>query len=708
MKYKRIKLDIDEKCTKCLNDAIRNLKNDIKIIDGIRNINFQDIDNIIDDSSIDSLINILNLKSMYLKLTSVPLSYEYNKILQNMFPETNIYPKEILLVTENKGEQYYRLLNKIRSDLKKFYKQYEPNEVNEIENIINTNFGKNGNYIIELISNNVYYDYGYSDDIIIQEFIDILYITNYLWIELNNKPINDNYNCDINYDMDDSSNELRDILDYTKEQIEEYCIHDKEYKKPYYEIVIKDNNAFTIFIDTYFKRDNPSQYYDDLLNKIKYLNNNQKINIFRYLGTQLYLFFNKYMEKIAYENKLKYESYERIHNRYYENLKNMLISEEYKNIDIDETNELIIKLKNKHPNLQELEDIIIANYEKDKNIYLNMNNIHSTNILFIINYYVISNHDNESELLHIIEDGNFIIDMLDQESVIITNNRKEYLNDFFTSYLWDYYYDTYLNYYDPNYWKSVNNEDMHNFTDLIDYFIVLQFAKINNIRLQDNLVRNYLGIIEKYTLDNNTNNVSEIEYDSCSNSIFTINNTYHSTSLIKLDNQYIYFDSIYDSYPYMNDYFSSIFKNNFKILSAELSTTKYNIQHSENISNLLCFDNKYPLLNEKGFCVSWAYYFKLVYLLNIDRINKYEDLVNLIRYITFGNNILDDYTKIRNQYKLVKSMLIELYILYNNNVISWDIIALMKKDNIDGSMFQTIMENIFNQIELNSSWIKRM
>lgn len=689
----KYKLSTDKKCIKCLTEAINNLNDDIRKLGDIERYEFIDISNIVNDDRIHEIFKNnehIDINKLYSIITSIPISYKYNKILHNIFisnnklEQYNINSKSINIDIMN--NDYYQLVFNIKSELKYYINTFIHND--ELEDIY-SKLSINNNYLIKLFTKDITNKYQNSNDKEVIKFTNILNILNKL-MEINESTIiDDNIKCLV--DVINS-----DFVIFDDDDIEKFC--DQHRIKNYSENRVIISKNLQEYINKYFN--NHIDYNLDMINQ---LNNDDKMNILSYLATLLYNFFDDLLRYIVINHKLSYIS--KYRTNIYKDLKFVVDDNKYNNIDINKTNYLINKIENKHPDLELYGKYLTLLFNINKNNFMTINSIMSLNLLFIIKYKIYDK--NNREMYHIIDDGDEIINKLNY------NGMKNYkFIEQSIEFIWNYYSDT----NGKNYYEIDNNSRDNIIDDLYDYFVILYFAKFNYEISKDNIMNVYIDIVKEY-LSNylEIDDINEIKDDKYEKNIYDINifadNTSHSTLLFKINDKYIYFDPNYTTYQYINDYMKSLFRNNYEHLSLELKTIEKGIQNSEDIygESFCVYSSRHSIINETytGFCASWSFYFKLIFLMNIDKINNYDDLVNLLRKVALNeNNSFSDYTKIENQYKLLKSMLIQLYILYNHDIIKDNIINEILVKDTSYRLLMDIFDEIQDNINNNDDYEK--
>lgn len=756
---KRQRLVVDNNCKKCLDNARKKINDDIQMINNANQYNYINIDDILDNSDIDSLFKIINTEKFYLILTSLISSYEYNNILNSIF-NINIHPKRKDIYPNYKFTEYFNIIYFLNKDLEYHLNNFPLTDMRKIYDIFGSNNNLNVEYDIDkafYINNDYLYWYFTNNDLVyhndhkninVVQFRALLYLLNDLMIELDGKYETNEFKCNDEYDI------IRTIDD-----IDYYCeIHRGKFRQQqqiYKKNKTKKSKVLDVYVNSYFSSrsvNNTNKYLYIVPNKnkiicsdiqysflstIKDKNDNEKMDIFLYLVNIFYNFFNGYMDYILNNKLIIDQSNYFIRDTYTKKMRSMFNNDDY-NYDIQYLNNIIrniensdINIKNNSKNFKKYINNLF-NIHKNDYIYNNLqDNVYSsTKIMFIVKKKIYDRNNNK--YYDVIQDSNSIINMFRNEHITykMFQERANSLGIFFKySKMWDYFYDyNNTDYYDPQLPKPDNSMDIYDiftnnieynvkpfnkFTSLLDYYILIHFM-IFNINLKNNSSR-YYEIVKKYFNSETNNDIEQILEDGNNitnpnsnlnnRKIYDIYNRDHITLIIELDDTFIFFDTNIETPPYLEKYLESIFANRkFKRLSLELNSIAYNIQNSEIYSDSCQIMIKSPLYEgkRKGFCASWSSFFKFIYIMNYKNINNYNDLVNLLRSISLTSNVVDSNTRLNNHYKLLKSMLIQLFILYKENIVENNTLLKFKKhDNQNDVDYMNIMNDYFNIIENN-------
>lgn len=720
-KRKRYKLVYDEDCQDCVINLANNLKNDIYKINSSKKKNFIDIKEI---STIDDYSS-LNIKKLYILLSSPLIQYEYNILLNRIFNK-NIHFQEILLMTNN---DIYISIKRINDEIKTFFKNFGSNyELDYDYEIDNRIIPDIANYLIK--KKKSYIDIDQEN---IKDFNNIIHMTDMLLRDLDSKYIGRDKICqDKIYDLFNlnNTNQNEDVISYIHDNIDKYIDDNIEYycnkygiDKIYYYKHISINYGLRNFTSSNPEFNKPlySDKYSKFYHNRMRMNDNEKIDMVKYFYNILYNFFNELLEYIVNNDMLSNYNINNSYDIYLNKIKILLDNDEYSKIDINKTKNTINEIISMYPQLKQISNKLIDLFNKYKYDFLNNNNLLSLKLLFIINYYIYNiNYKRPS---HIINESEDLIDMLKTDNLKIPNNFDDTIERFFSGIVWDYF-STYYHMYNINNKKTnfyryydvkVRKNNIHNLNNIFDYFILLHFAMFNYDISNDIIIKPFINIMKKRLNINTINeniqekkiiqNIDDIDTVSNNNNIYDIHLRRHQTLLIKLNNKFIHFDSNNMTYFYDNDLMKQKL-GNYKSLSLNLVTINEGIQQSE-IYNVPCFRNidRTNITDfGEGFCASWAFYFKLVYLMNYDKINNYDDLVSLLRTITLDKIYYDNSTKERNRHKLITSLFLQLYLLIKTNIISSDIIQKIFPKN-DIEMVNNILESIESDIKNKEEYL---
>lgn len=664
-KYKSKYLNLkggNEKCIECLNSQVNNIVQDINFLKNSIERNFLDIDELIDDNIIDDKVMKEGIRNFYGFLTSEFILYQYNLILNKKtginFGFTELYINNI---------DYYDNIDEMMYDM------YDINEYFKTDKHFydyNFDFTVIVNYLIDNLKSQKK-TYKIHEEKEINTFINALNTLDNLLDHFDKKDISDNKICIKNKYINYNDFIINDIKQDDK--ISNYCQTEGK-QLPYRKIMIYKNEHLKKFIN-YYK----------MKRSITNIDLDKNFELLVYLNNHFLDFFKKYSQYLI-QNKLFMEKKSSTNTII--NLSKSIINK-YKNKDLGkyylDIIQIIRILEIKNKNLINLGAALTELNELQKYDFLKSNNRASIMPFYIIEYR--SYYD-------IIKDASEIMEKLNNDFDM--KREMEKINNIYSSKLKQF---------------AADSDNKNGFYDVADYYIVLLLTKFNVELFRANYSKSNnkspINIIEQY-VENNLVQPIETKINEVSQfKIYDVAVPGHGVLLIKLKNDFIYFDSNYITYEYIYDYLKNIFGNKFKLLSPKLSIS-YGIQpRNEGFSDLLettCYIQRglSPLRGIVGFCVSWSQYMKLLISINYLKINSFEDLIELSRFIIVNNpyeHKLSNSDEIRtfNQRKLFKSMLIELYILNKNNVVDSSILGKIfnqKEMEYISKIFTNINKNL--------------
>lgn len=645
-KYKEKYLKLkggNNKCNECLTKYVNNTINDINVSKNYNTKNFMDMDQLIDDELIDDKTLKKNVKSIYGFLNSGYMLYQFNKILHkfsnvdtdaiNINIVHNDYYENIISL----GNYLLEITNNFKTNLS--YNEYDFNNTN-IYTILSQ----------KLLDKNYKKD---NDDY--TKFKQSINTLNLLLDELDNKKDYNNLSCkknrSININEFINSNNTID-----NNNINNYCNNESNIM-PYHNKYIKKSDYLNIFIKFHGLESSIQNSINDKLDRLIYLSN--YFNIF-FTGYQEFLIKNRTLvdtQMDLYDKKVIKDSIDAIdelktNQKYYVQLYDVIKKMENKNIDLKKIGSLILQL-----------------HEATKYNFLKSNRSNNT-----MPFYMVRNINNIYNTKNLVDNFDY-------------NKKKIIINKMFTEQIKSYF----------------------KLNDIADLYIVLYLNYLNYHFFRNNYSKNdnlLVNLIEDYV--NNNKHIYSSENISLDKSKFKIYDYMvpsHHTLLIKINDKFKYYDSNYLTYPYIFDELKyRLGEANISLASPKLATTNYGIQSknegfSQNLENLCYLErSSSPFRGSTGYCASWSQYFKLLTIINFDKIHNIDDIDELVRFMIFNNPfdnklISDDKIRVYNQRKLFKSKMVELYILYKNDIADYSMLQkILDKKEVDN--ISKIMTNI--------------
>lgn len=732
-----------ENCRRCLDIRKREYETDINNIAESRSKSdkFRNIDNLIDDILVNRKLFNKTSSKLYKILSTDMMRFKYNTILNELFDnQIESHPIDTSIHNAKKYrdiieiEKYFKLILEVFS--------IDINLDNDITNLLNINRYKQVLFIQFSSNWNNNFDNNPNDYVI--NFKKILFLFNDL----------------IKKEIDISSNMIlcHEIDDINKIEIEEYCKGNNH--GTYYYISIREIEELTEFINDNFSEEIviTDSNLDKLITRINNMEDEEKMQVILYLTDQFNTFFEDFRKYLIDHNILVNNKI--LENRTIINNKMLDVINANNKININTVTKTINKIEQNNKQLRRLGRTMDQYHNQIKDKLFIRNTRFSWVYLYLIPYFIKYNNT----ILDFVIDNNYIINIINKHFDLdekLNNITKFYeqvdnIHEYFAYKQINNYYDHDVPFnnieddfeyiddmdYDDYYDEDHNHSERLYFEDIADYYILLHFIKYNYELKNDSKLVGINVAIKQYLTDNSRITVRDINTNKNDKRVYNILETGHSTSLVKLRNEFIYYDSNHHTYVYTRDYLNRNLNtsDNFKTLTTNLNIELRGIQACENVERSeisndeeekeeieekieeeeieelkeekedKCIDEGECKLNEGkckiniledrgGYCSQWGEYFILLVLMNMRNINNYQDLVDLIRITTLGDKItLNKRIAFRNQKNLIRSLMLKLYLLYINNIITLEMLkGIFDKDTVNCFI------RIFNNIHKNTN-----